>query len=121
MRGTHFLEIAEGGTCQDMERKQPLNGNSLPGDSRGRDLSGLERIEQGAPTPWRPQREGLVRTWEDSDQARGAHILATTEGGTCQDTERKRTPQGHSPTGDCRAKAKSGHVKNVQEVQEGSN
>src|SRR5205807_1350698 len=39
-RHTHFLETAEGGTCQDMERNRPTEAHSLSGDGRGRDLSG---------------------------------------------------------------------------------
>ena len=38
-RGTHFLEIAEGGTSQDMERKQPSKVHSQTEDHRGRDKS----------------------------------------------------------------------------------
>ena len=39
-RGTHSLEIAEGVTCQDMERNGLSGEHSLPEDGRGRDLSG---------------------------------------------------------------------------------
>ena len=42
-RCTHILETAEGGTCQDTERNGPTEAHSLPGDSRGRDLSGYKR------------------------------------------------------------------------------
>ena len=42
-RGTHKLEITEGGTSQDTERKQPNKGHSLPGDHRGRDNSGHKK------------------------------------------------------------------------------
>jgi len=38
---------------------------------------------------WRPQEEELVRTQNKMDQAKGTHFLETTEGGTCQDMERK--------------------------------
>ena len=31
VRGTHVLEIAEGGTSQDTERKQPNGGHSPTG------------------------------------------------------------------------------------------
>ena len=37
--GTHQLETTEGGTCQDMERKQPSKGLSLARDHREKDLS----------------------------------------------------------------------------------
>ena len=39
-RPTHKLETAERATCQDTERNQPIDGHSLSGDGRGRDLSG---------------------------------------------------------------------------------
>ena len=92
-RSTHFLEMAEGGTSQDMEGEQPSKGCSLPGDPRGRDkwdmeknqpnkghsLSGEPRgrdksghrkklAEQWALTDCRPQWEGQVRTQKGSDQ-----------------------------------------------------
>ena len=58
---THILETAEGGTCQDMERNQLTEAHSLPGDSRGRDLSGHGKkpTDRGILTNWRWQREGL--------------------------------------------------------------
>ena len=85
--GTHFLETTEGGTCQDMEGKQPSNGHSQTGDHRGKDLSGHGKkpIEQWALTSWSPQREGLVSTWKESDQVISTHILENTDGGTGQD------------------------------------
>ena len=88
--GTHFLEIAEGGTCQDMERKRLSNGHSQTGDHRGRNLSGHRNkaTKQRVPTSWRPQMEGLVRTRKETDRVTGTHFLETTEGGTCQDTEK---------------------------------
>jgi len=81
-RHTHNLEATEGGTCQDTEGQPPSEANSLAGDHRGRYLSGLERkaIEQ-ALTSWRWQREGLVRTWKQRDQARRTHFLEMAEGG----------------------------------------
>ena len=102
-RGTHTLERAEGGTSQDMERKQPSKAHSQTGDGRGRDKSGHRKkaTKQGALTLWRQQREGQVRTqtWKESNQARGAHILETAEGGTSQDMERKQPSKGHSHSG----------------------
>ena len=73
---------------------------------------GMKATERGALTSWRPQREGQVRTWKESDRVRGTHRLETAEGprevevrtrkesdrargihqlerGTRQDTERK--------------------------------
>ena len=82
---THLLETAEEGTYQDIERKQLREGHSLPGDSRGRDFSGEEKkpSKRGALTSWRQQREGLVRTWKDSNTERGTHLLETAEGDSC--------------------------------------
>jgi len=59
-------------------------GHSHPGDHRGRDKSGHRKkvTKQGALTNWRPQKEGQVRTWKESNQARGTYTLETTEGGT---------------------------------------
>ena len=39
-RGTHLLEMVEGGICQDTERKRPSRVHALPGDGRGRGMSG---------------------------------------------------------------------------------
>ena len=59
-RGTHSLEMAEEGTGQDTERKQPSKGYSLPEDGRGSDKSGHEKkaTNGGALTNWRQQKEG---------------------------------------------------------------
>ena len=112
-RGTHSLETTEGGTCQDTERRQPSKGHLHTRDHRGRDLSGHRKkaTKQGALTCWRPQREGLVRIQKESNQERGTHCLETTEGGTCQDTERKQPSKGHSPTGDHRGRDLSAYEK----------
>ena len=50
-------------------KKQLSKADSLSGDHRGRDLSGHRKkvTKQGRLTPWRPQREGLVRTQKESD------------------------------------------------------
>jgi len=47
----------------------------------------MKVTQQGVPTSLKPQREGLVRTWKESDRARHSHSLETTEGGICQDME----------------------------------
>ena len=102
----------------------------------GRDLSGhgKKSTEQGTLTNWIQQKEGLVRTWtqKESEGARRTHTLEATDGGlvrtrkepterntltnwrrqrggTCQDTERNRPIEPHSPTGDGRERALSGH------------
>jgi len=71
VKGTHSLalETSEGGSCQDMERKQLNKVHPHSEDHRARDLSGHRKkaTEQGALTSWRPQREGLVRTWKESN------------------------------------------------------
>ena len=115
MRGTHILETAEDKTSQDMEREQLSKGHSLPGDSRGRDKSGHRKkaTGQGALTPWRQQREGQVRTWKESNQARGTYKLEIAEGWTSQDMERKQPSEGHSLPGDSRRRDKSGYIKKV--------
>jgi len=72
----HFLEITEGGTSQDPERKNASKGHLLPGEHR-RDKSGNEN---------------------KAKQARDTHKL---EGAveTSQDTKRKRASEGHSLPG----------------------
>ena len=99
--GTHVLETAEGGTCQDTERNRPSEGYSLPGNGRERNLlgHGKKPTKQGAPTSWRRQRERLVRTQKGTDQTRGTHQLETAEVRTCQDTERSRLSEGDSLPG----------------------
>ena len=68
MRGTHKLEIAEGGTSYNMERKKPSKEHIHTGDGRGRDKLGHRK---------------------ESNQARGTYQLEMAEGGTSQDIERK--------------------------------
>ena len=110
-RGTHSLEIAEGGTCQDTEKNRLSEGHSLAGDGRGRNLSRHRKklTEQVALTLWRWQREGLVKTWKKIDQARSTHSLEMAEGVTCQDTEKNRLSEGHSLAGDGKGRNLSGH------------
>jgi hypothetical protein len=91
-RGTHFLETVEGRTNQNTERRRPSEGDSLPGDHRGRDKSGGKK----------------------PDRARGTHFLETAEGGTSQDTEKKPT-EGHSLPGDRGGGDKSRHGKELIE------
>ena len=38
--GTHSLKTAEGGTCHDMERNRPSEGHSLPGEHKAKARSG---------------------------------------------------------------------------------
>jgi len=59
------------------------------GDGLVRTGHGKNATKRQALTPWRPQREGIVRTRKETDQATGTHKLETVEGVTCQDTERK--------------------------------
>jgi len=100
-----------GVTLQDTERKQLSKRHLLPGDHRGSDLSGHKNkvTEQGALTCWRPKMEELVRTWKESNQARGTHFLETTVGVTSQDSERKQLSKGHLHPGDHRGSNLSGH------------
>ena len=84
-RCTHSLEMAEGGTCQDMERNKPSKAHSLPEDSRGRELSGHGKNRPGeAHSPSRDSREReFVRTQKKTDRVRHTHKLETVEGQTC--------------------------------------
>ena len=133
---THMLEIADGGSCQDMGRNRPNEAHSLPGDGRGGDLSGQEKKqgERGALTSWRwqrknlsgheekpterrtltnwgRQRKGHVRTRKETDREMHTHQLGAAEGGICQDTERNRTSDVHLLAGDSRGRDLSGHEK----------
>ena len=65
----HSLETAEEGTCQDREINRLSDAHSLPGDGRRRDLSGhrWKPTQRRALTSWRRQREGLVRTRKETD------------------------------------------------------
>ena len=110
---THQLWMGEGGTCQDTKRNRPTDAHSPTGDSRGMHLSGHgnKQTDRCALTSWRQQREALVRIQKDTDRPTRTHILETAEGCTCQDTERNRPTDAHSPTGDGRGRHLSGHRK----------
>ena len=112
-RRTHVLKTAEGGTCQDIKGNQLNEVHPPTGDGRGRNLSGHAKkpTDHGTLTSWRQQREGYFRTQKETDRARRTHSLETTEGGTCQDTERNRLGQVHSLAGDSRGRDLSGHRK----------
>ena len=99
------------------KRNRPSEAHSRPGDSRGRDLSGHRKksTERGALTTWRRQREGLVRRQKETDRLRLTHILETASRGTCQDTERNRSTEAHSPTGDGIGRDLSGYGKKPTE------
>ena len=80
-RRTHFLEAAEGGTCQDSKRNRSTEAHSQTGDGRGRNLLGLGKkpTDRGALTTWRQQMEGLVRTRKETDRPRRTHQLEAAE------------------------------------------
>ena len=119
-RGTHFLETAEGITCQITEGER-VKGRSPTGGGRGRNLSehGKKATEGRGLTSWRRQREELVRTRKERDSSTETHFLNTTEQeyvrtrkesnqetltcwrqqrGTCEDLETNRPGEGDSPT-----------------------
>jgi hypothetical protein len=87
-RRTHFLETAEGGTCQGTERSRSTKAHSLPGESGGRELSGHRKkaTKRDGLTNWRRERKGPVRTRKENDRLRRTHKLETAQGGACQDT-----------------------------------
>ena len=116
-RPTHFLEVEEGGTCQNTERTRPTKAHSHTGDGKGRGLSGHAKksTERGALTNWRRQRKGLVRTRKETDRARRTHVLETAERGIFQDTERNRPTEAHSLPGDGGGRDLSGHRKKPTE------
>ena len=65
---------------------------------------GIKPTERGTLTPWRWQKEGLVRTGKETDGARHAHFLEMAEEGPCQDTESNRLCEGHSLPGHIRGR-----------------
>ena len=76
-RRTHPLETVEGGTCQDMAKIRPTNAYSLPGDGRGRHLSGYGKnpTNRRALTSWGQQREAPVRA-QKANRPTDAHSLS---------------------------------------------
>ena len=114
---THELETASRGTCQDMERTRPTDAHSHPGDGTGRDLSGHGKrpADRRALTNCRWDREGLVRTWKETDRLTRTHFLETASGGICQDMERNQPSDAHSLSGDGIGRDLSGHRKNPTE------
>jgi hypothetical protein len=99
-RGTHVLSSAEQGIGQDSERKPASEGHSRTVERRARDWLGRRNkaSHRRALTVCRAQSEGLVRTAKASQLARGTHILSSAERGTCQDSEREPSSEGHSRT-----------------------
>ena len=112
-RGTHSLETAEGGACQDIERNRLREGHSLPGDGRGRDLSGHgnKSTEQRALTLWRRQKEEIVRIRKETNRAKCTHSLEKAEDGICQDMERNPPSEGTHNLEMIKGRGLSGHGK----------
>ena len=90
-------------TWKGIERAR---GHSLSEDHRERDLLGYRKrpTKREALTLWRRQREGFVRTRKEADRGRGTNFLETAKRGSCQDTERNRPSERHSPPGDDRGR-----------------
>ena len=88
-------------------------GHSLSRDGIRKDLSGHGKkpAERSALTNWRQHREGLVRTWKETNRPRRTYFLETAGGGTCQDMERNRPTEAHSLPGDGIGRNLSGHGK----------
>ena len=113
-RPTHLLETADRATCQDTETIRLTEAHSHPGDGRQSNLSGHRNnpTNRGPLTSWRQRTERLVRTPKQSDQPRPTHFLETADSAACQDTERIRPTEAHSPPGDGRQSDLSGHPNN---------
>ena len=85
------------------EHRNPASeAHSLPGDGRGRELSGHAKkpTDRGPLTDWRQQKKALLRTRKETGRPRPTHQLETAEAGTCQDTERNCLTEAHSHPGD---------------------
>ena len=86
MVSIHRCNLQEGEQAlYEPENKRPSEGHPLTGDHRERDMS---------------RHKKKVTKQGDSP-------LETTEGGTCQGTERKRLSNGHSQTRDHRGRVLS--------------
>jgi hypothetical protein len=64
---------------------------------------------------YRGQRSRLVRTWKESESARGTHQLEIAEVGTSQDMERKRVSKGNSLPRESIGQDWSGHRKKASQ------
>ena len=89
--------------------------HSLPGDGRGKDLSGKgkKQTERGLLTLWRRKRKGLVRTREKNRPIE-AHSLPGDGKGTCQDMKSNQQSEAHSLSGDGRGRYLSGYEKETE-------
>ena len=83
------------GLVRTRKIKRPSDVHSLPGDGRGKDLSG--------------------RTRKATDRATRTHQLETEDGGICQDAESNRLSEAHSHSGNVRGTNLSGHEKKQTE------
>jgi hypothetical protein len=95
------------------KKNRPSKAHSLSGDDRGRDSSGYGKkpSERDTLTPWRQQREELVRTRKETERAWSTHKLVMAQGETCQDMERNRPSEVHSLSGVGRGGDLSGNGK----------
>ena len=83
------------GLVRTRKIKRPSDVHSLPGDGRGKDLSG--------------------RTRKATDRATRTHQLETEDGGICQDAESNRLSEAHSHSGNVRGTNLSGYEKKQTE------
>ena len=83
-------------TRKDSEQAEVKKLTLWKAHRRDRWGHGRKVNEQGTLTFWRAYRKGEVRTWEESERARGTHFLKSASGSISEDTKRKRTSEGHS-------------------------
>jgi hypothetical protein len=111
-RGTHQLETAEAGTCQDTKRKRQGEEHSPTRGRSGRDKSGhRKKAAERGETHQLESAEGETCQDMERKQPRKGHLLPGDHRGTCQDMERKRPSEGYSLSGDGRRRNLSGHGK----------
>ena len=98
VKGHSPTEAAEGGTYQNMERKQPREGGSRPGDDRGRNLSRHGKIRDSSTGTHflNTTEQEYVRTRKESNQE--TLTCWRQQRGTCEDLETNRPGEGDSPT-----------------------
>ena len=111
-RGTHSLETVGGGICQDMGRKPPSERHPRTKNGRGSYLSehGIKTFKREHSLPGNGRRKNMSGQ-KESDQSGDTHCLETAERGACQGTKRNRPSEEHSLPGDGRRTNLSGHGK----------
>jgi hypothetical protein len=85
-RGTHFLESAERRTSENTEEGDKARSiHRLDSEERWTSWD-MER-KRSSLTSWRAHIDGQMRTWKESERARGTHSLESAARRISEDTE----------------------------------